>query len=98
MFDNPVFERVKRNHRDSATCFEAANRRFEKALELSELVVDRDSQCLKGSGRRVDASLSTTDHILDQTAELGGRTQGILFATPDDRTGNRSGPPFLAVV
>jgi len=98
VFDNPVFERVKRDDHDSATGFEAANRRFEKTLELSKLVVDRDSQRLKGAGRRVDASLSTTHHILDQTAELGSRTQGLLFAAPDDRTGNRSGSSLLAVV
>ena len=98
MFDNPVFERVKRDDRDPATGLEAANRRFEKALELPELVVDRDPQCLEGAGRRVDASFAAAHHILDQTAELSGRTQRMSFATFDDRTGNRSGPTFLAIV
>ena len=98
MFDDPVFERVKRYDRDAATGFEAANRRLEKALELSELVVDRDPQCLESAGRRVDASLAAAFHVLDQTTELGGRTQGILVAAFDDRTGDCPGPPFLAVV
>ena len=98
MFDDSVFERVKRYHRDSASGLEAANRRLEESLELPEFVVDRDSQSLERAGRGVDASLSTTHHILDQTAELGSRTQGLLFAAPDDRTGNRSGSSLLAVV
>ena len=46
----------------------------------------------------MDAPLSTPSHILDQTTELGGRTQGILFSAPDDRTGNRSRPPFFTVI
>ena len=98
MFDDPVLERVKRNDHDSAVGPEAANRRLEKTLELTEFVVDGNSQCLKGSRRRVDALFPIADHILYQTAELSGRPQGLLFATPDDRTGNRSGSPFLAVV
>ena len=98
MLYDSVLERVERNDGDPAVGPEAADRRLEKALELSELVVDCDAKRLERASGWVDASFAATDNILDQAAELGGRAKGGLLTAPDDGACDGTGPAFLAVV
>ena len=59
ILDPPIFERMERHDCEPAARHQQPLGRAEPAIELAELVVDRDAQRLKGAGRRIEARLGS---------------------------------------
>ena len=53
--DQPVLQRMKADHHQSTAGSQRSDARGKRPFTLLELGVDGDADCLKGSGRRVDA-------------------------------------------
>ena len=58
VFDQSIFSGMKTDHGDSATRPQAIRKTGQRALQVSQLVVHRDPQCLKGPSGPVDGPLA----------------------------------------
>src|SRR5437660_10536863 len=76
MFHDAVLERMERDHRQTPLGFQNAFGRLESRLELTEFVVHRDAQGLKGACRGMDFLRAPSQHAF---GDLG------QFARPRDR-------------
>src|SRR5436309_14150369 len=85
LFDDPILERMERDHDDPPARTEDAHGRSESVLEVRELVVDRDAQSLEDARRGVDAARPPRLHAGDETAEIVGRLERRFDAATDDR-------------
>src|SRR6266571_5549721 len=75
LFDDPILERVERDDYDPPAGAEDAHGCRESALEVRELVVDRDAESLEDARRGVDAARPPRLHAGHETAELVGRLE-----------------------
>ena len=89
---------MERDDTYSAAWAKSPHRWFQKAFDLSELIIDRDPEGLEGACRRVNATAVIPKHTLDQTTQLSGRTQGRVLASFNDGAGDRPRPPLLPKV
>ena len=87
--DQPVLERVKRDHRQDAARAEHARRQLEQRVELLDLVVHGDAQRLERARRRIDAAHPRrTDRAHHGAAQVERRRElpvphGLLDAARD---------------
>src|SRR2546430_1780836 len=98
LFDDPILERMERDHRDPAAGADDAHRRGECLLEVRELVVDRDAESLEDTRRGIDAARPPRLHARDETAELIGRPEWRFDAATDDRSRDARRLRLLAVL
>jgi hypothetical protein len=98
LFDDPILERMERDHHDAAAGAECAHGRGECPLEVRELVVDRDAKSLENARRGVDAARPPRLHASDETAEVVGRLEGRFDAATDDRSRDARRLRLLAVL
>ena len=98
VFDDPVLERVERDHDDPATGTEDAHRRGESLLEVRELVVDSDAKRLEDARRGVDAARPPRLHAGYETAEIVGRPERRFDTATDDRSRDARRLRLLAVL
>jgi hypothetical protein len=89
---------MERDDTNSAARAKSPYRRFEKAFDLSEFIVDRDPEGLEGTCRRVNTTAVIPKHALDQATQLSGRAQGRVLASCDDGAGDRPRTPLLPKV
>ena len=87
-----------RDHGQAAARLHRADRRLDKALQLTELVVDRDSQGLEGPRRRMDPAAARRHDPAHHAAQLAGCPQRSALAARDDRPRHRPGPALLTEV
>lgn len=93
--DDPVFERVEREDRESTAGGQQVDRRWEEALQLPQLVVDEDPNRLKGAGCRVDTrSTLRSDGLGDG---LGEAESVRPWATAHDGSGDPPGATLLPI-
>ena len=86
VFDDPVFQRMEGDDRHPSARSERSHGRLDESLELAELIVDRDPQCLKYASRGMDLLTSPPGHDpFDQPAKLIGGSQRPL---PDNGAGH----------
>src|SRR5437899_5405843 len=86
LLDDPILERMERDHHDPPTGAEDAHGRRESVLEVRELVVDRDAESLEDARRGVDAARPPRLYAGDETAEIVGRLERRFDTAPDDRS------------
>lgn len=98
LFDDPILERLERDHHDSSTGAEDAHGRRESLLEVRELVVDRDAESLEDARRGVDAARPPRLHAGDETAEIVSRLERRFDAATDDRSRDARRLRLLAVL
>ena len=98
LFDDPILERLERDHDDPSTGAENAHCRRESVLEIRELVVDRDAESLEDARRGVDAARPPRLHAGDETAEIVGHLERRFDAATDDRSRDARRLRLLAVL
>ena len=86
LFDDPILERMERDHDDPPTGAENAHGRSETLLEVRELVIDRDAESLEDARRGVDAARPPRLHAGDETAEIVGCPERRFDTATDDRS------------
>jgi hypothetical protein len=89
---------MERDDTYSAAWAKSPHRWFQKAFDLSELIIDRDPEGLEGACRRVNATVVAPKYALDQTTQLSGRAQGRVLASFNDGAGDRPRTPLLPKV
>src|SRR5438445_703680 len=92
LFDDPILERVERDHDDPSTGTEDTHGRRESVLEVRELVVDRDAESLENARRGIDAARPPRLHAGDETAEIVGSSERRFDAATASAAGSRSSP------
>src|SRR5262245_36119285 len=98
LFDDPIFERVKRDDHQPPALFERVNRVGDESIQSFKLPVDRYAQRLEGLRRRMDAPVAFWMNRLDnQIGELLGRGDGRRLPLPDNPTSDASRGPLFAV-
>ena len=96
MFDDPVLERVKRDHRQPAAAREPAPGRLDESLEAVEFLVHPDPQRLERPGRRIDPLPSTSaGGPPHHRGEGRGIRQIPAIASCDDRARHTPRMPFF---
>jgi len=98
LFDDPILERVERDHHDPSAGTEDAHGRRECLLEVRQLVVDRDAESLEDARRGVDAARPPRLHAGDETAEIVRRSEWRFDAATDDRSRDARRLRLLAVL
>ena len=98
LFDDPILERLERDHDDPSTRAENAHGRRESVLEVRELVVDRDAESLEDARRGIDAARPPRLHAGDETAEIVGSSERRFDAATDDRSRDARRLRLLAVL
>ncbi len=98
LFDDPILERLERDHHDPSTGAKDAHGRRESLLEVRELVVDRDAESLEDARRGVDAARPPRLHAGDETAEIVSRLERRFHAATDDRSRDARRLRLLAVL
>ena len=79
-FDDPGFQAVVTDHRQSASLGEQAHRRVQTLLHIGEFVIDRDAQCLKGLGGGIYPLAGTaSQNPANYRCQLTGGLHGPLF-------------------
>src|SRR5439155_20729587 len=97
--DDPVLERVERDHGEATAWPQHLERGGERSLERAQLVVDRDPERLEDPLCRVTF---TEPHgrgyrTLDRVHELAGPFERLLFPPPHDCAGDLLREALLAV-
>src|SRR4029079_1660914 len=84
--DATVLERVEGERADAATDLRDAPAERERLVELLQLAVDRDADCLEGALGRVAAGKAggRGDRGGDRLVELEGRRELLAAAAADD--------------
>lgn len=95
MLDPPVFEGVKGNECRAAIGPEQSGKAPEKPVQLPKLIVDCDSQRLKGPGRRVNARGRPWSRLLDDAGEDSRALNGPVG---DDGANDATGIALLSVL
>ena len=97
--DDPVLERVERDHREPAVRPQHLERRGQRALERAELVVDLDPQRLEDAlgGVPLAEARRRRDRLLDRLDEVAGALERLLRAAAHDRPRDLAGVALLAV-
>ena len=98
LFDDPILERLERDHDDPSTGTKDAHGRRERLLEVRQLVVDRDAESLEDARRGVDAARPPRLHAGDETAEIVSRSEWRFDAATDDRSRDARRLRLLAVL
>jgi hypothetical protein len=98
LFDDPILERVERDHHDPPARAEDAHGCRESLLEVRELVVDRDTESLEDACRGVDAARPPRLHAGDETAEIVSRLERRFDTATDDRSRDARRLRLLAVL
>src|SRR5947208_13346787 len=75
-FDPDVFERMEGDDGEPSARLQQAFGGNQAAVELAELVIDRDAQGLKGAGGRIEAGLALRDRGAYDIGELAGAAKG----------------------
>jgi len=89
---------VEGDRDDPATGAHDAHRGGKRALEVRELVVDRDAKSLKDARRGIDAARPPRLDARDETAKVVGRLERRLDAATDDRSRDARRLRLLAVL
>src|SRR2546430_15432893 len=89
---------MERDDGDPTTGTDDTHRRSQCALEVRELVVDRDAKGLENARRGVDAARPPRLHAGDETAEVVGRPEWRFHAATDDRSRDARRLRLLAVL
>ena len=99
LLDDPVLERVERDHAEPAAGPQHLERGGQRALERAELVVDLDPQRLEDAlGRMTLAEpRRRRDRRLDHLDEIAVRSNGCSRAAPHDRARDLARVALLAV-
>ena len=99
LLDDPVLERVERDHREPAARPEHLERRGQRRRERAELVVHRDPQRLEDAlrGMPLAEPRGRGDRALDRVHELARPLERLLLAPPDDRARDLLRVPLFAV-
>src|SRR4051812_40558268 len=99
LLDDPVLERVERNHGEASARTEHFERSRERSLERTELVVHRDAKRLEDALRRMAFAEPGRrgDRRLDRVDELTRALERLVLAATDDRSGDRSRVALFAV-
>jgi hypothetical protein len=87
---------MKRNHRQPAAGRQELFCGGEPAIEFSEFVVDRDSEGLECSSRRILPGLGSWHCRTHDLGELNGAPHGLAPLGRADRAGDPPGETFLA--
>jgi hypothetical protein len=96
--DDPILERMERDHDDPPARAEDAHGRRESMLEVRELVIDRDAESLEDARRGVDAARPPRLHAGDETAEIVGCPERRFDTATDDRSRDARRLRLLAVL
>ena len=98
LFDDPILERVERDDRDPPTRTEDAHRREESALDVRELVVDRNPECLEDTRRGVDVARALLLHAVHEATEVVRSEERLARAAAHDGGRDATGLGLLAVL
>src|SRR5205823_5007851 len=98
LFDDPVLERMERDHDDPAAGTDDAHSGGESALEIRKLVVDRDAKSLEDTRRGIDAARPPRLDAGNETAKVVGRLERHLDTATDDRSRDARRLRLLAVL
>src|SRR5256886_2022381 len=98
LFDDPVLERMERDHDDPAAGTDDAHGGGERTLEVRELVVDRDAKSLEDTRRGIDAARPPRLDAGYETAKVVGRLERRLDTATDDRSRDARRLRLLAVL
>src|SRR5690606_9709132 len=96
--DDPVFERMKADRAEAAARRQHLERTCEPRLDLRELVIDMNAQCLKGARCRVLAGLASRNGVRDDLGETARRRDRGCEACGDDRARDALREALLAVI
>ena len=95
--DPAVLERMEGDDGEPAARRQQPLGGGQAAVELAELVVDRDAQRLEGAGRGIDAAGAGGTARRTSRGELAGAGERRLLAGGDDGAGDAAGEALLAV-
>src|SRR5258706_9792554 len=98
LFDDPILERMERDHHDPPARADHTQGRRESVLEVRQLVVDRDAESLEDARRRVDAARPPRLHAGDETAEIASHPDRRFAAATADRSRDARRLRLLAVL
>src|SRR5450432_1912742 len=98
LLDQAIFEGMKADHDEAAARMQARERGIERALELAELVIDADAQCLEYPGGRMLVSIARRTDSRDHLRELQRTQERLVLPVRDDSARNAPREAFLAVV
>src|SRR5439155_8606681 len=97
--DDPILERVEADHRKPSAGPQQLERRRQRGLERSELLVDRDPQRLEDALRRMPVAEPRRrgNRRPDRLDEIARPLERLLAPPPDDRPRDLPRVPLLAV-
>src|SRR5207253_3160871 len=85
LFDDPVLERMERDHDDPAAGTDDAHGGGESALEIRKLVVDRDAKSLEDTRRGIDAARPPRLDAGNETVRAGHVVEKREVRSCEDR-------------
>ena len=90
MLDNAILQRVKRDYNTPATRLQVVDGASQSLLKAFELAVDRDPQCLEGTGGGVEPffPLCLRDGAFNDVNQLQRALYRLFRAGLDDKRGN----------
>ena len=99
LLDEPVLERVERDHAEPPAGAQHLERRRQRALDGAELVVHLDAERLEDALRRMALAEARRrrNRGLDHLDEVAGALERLLAAPLRDRARDRARVPLLAV-
>ena len=92
----PVFERMKRDHRQPTTTHQQLLSRDEPAIEFTKLVIDGDTESLEGPSCRVLSRLKFRHRGTHDFGEFDRTSNGPVLPCCGNRARNPAGEAFLA--
>ena len=96
VFDDAVFQRMKRHHREPPAGLQHFFSGDQRRLQFIQLGVDQDPQRLEGARRRMNLVRLGPDHPRDNVGQSPGRGDRLLGARIDDGAGDAARLPLLA--
>ena len=98
LLHQPIFQRMKRNHRQSPTQIQSFNRLRQDRLDFVQLAVNKDANGLEGSRCRVLSALASTDALRRDFRQLAGCINGHFASLRDNCTRNRATKPLFTII
>ena len=97
-FDDPVFQRMERNHHQATAGFQNALGRCKTSIKLLKFLVDEQPQRLKRPRCGMDIARPAMNDATDNVGERAGRDDRPLLSRRHDGVRDRAGMPLLAQV